>query len=167
MILTTGHCNIQHYRRPPVGQAGAPTQIRKWGDNYGERSEPKKFFARRGDNPPRNSKTNNAGIKLGGIDPPHPPGVGAYAHSNNCLFLLTTVTPGKRCNVKHTWSHLTTTILLHDSLHLQKQPHKNHRMCRAFHFHTHSSLTSAIIHQHSEMYSSGRCNFKITLISVA
>jgi hypothetical protein len=24
--------------------AGAPTQIRKWGDNYGERSETKNFF---------------------------------------------------------------------------------------------------------------------------
>lgn len=26
--------------------SGAPTQIRKWGDNYGERSEPKKFYTR-------------------------------------------------------------------------------------------------------------------------
>jgi hypothetical protein len=43
---------------------GAPTQIRKWGDNYGERSEPTKFFARGGHNPSRNSKTNNAGIKV-------------------------------------------------------------------------------------------------------
>jgi hypothetical protein len=27
---------------------GAPIQVRKWGDKYGERSEPKNFFARRG-----------------------------------------------------------------------------------------------------------------------
>jgi hypothetical protein len=25
-------------------EAGAPTQIQKWGDNYGERSEPKQIF---------------------------------------------------------------------------------------------------------------------------
>jgi hypothetical protein len=36
-----------------------------------------KKFCSRGDNPPRNSKTNNAGIKLG-ESIPHPPGVGAY-----------------------------------------------------------------------------------------
>jgi hypothetical protein len=49
------------------------------GDNYGERSEPKNFFARGGDNPPRNSKTNDAGIKVvGSILLIPPPGVGAY-----------------------------------------------------------------------------------------
>jgi hypothetical protein len=37
-----------------------------------------KIFLLTGGNPPRNSKTNNAGIKVGGIGPPHPPGVGAY-----------------------------------------------------------------------------------------
>jgi hypothetical protein len=35
------------------------------------------FFLGGGDNPPRISKTNNAGMKVG-IDPPHPPGVGTY-----------------------------------------------------------------------------------------
>jgi len=40
--------------------AGAPTQIRKWGDKFGERSEPKNFFAPGGIIPPRNSKTNIA-----------------------------------------------------------------------------------------------------------
>jgi hypothetical protein len=44
-------------------------------DNYGERSEPKKLFWSRGIIR-RNSKTNNAGIKIW-IDPPFP-GVGAY-----------------------------------------------------------------------------------------
>jgi hypothetical protein len=72
------------------------------GDNYGERSEPKNFFARGGDNPPRNSKTNNAGIKVGGIDPPHPPGVGAYALPSKfypCLFpALDAFHP---CRVRH------------------------------------------------------------------
>jgi hypothetical protein len=38
-------------------------------NNYGERSEPKNFFAREGDNPPRNSKTNNAGIKAADRSP--------------------------------------------------------------------------------------------------
>jgi hypothetical protein len=31
------------------------------------------FFARRGDNPPRNSKTNNAGLKVGDRSPSSPP----------------------------------------------------------------------------------------------
>jgi hypothetical protein len=52
---------------------GRRLRLASEGDNYGERSEPKNFFAHGGDNPPRNSKTNNAGIKVGGIDPPHPP----------------------------------------------------------------------------------------------
>ena len=42
-------------------------------DNYGECSEPKKLFCSRGDNSPRNSNTNNAGIKVGGPIP-HPLG---------------------------------------------------------------------------------------------
>jgi hypothetical protein len=37
-------------------QAGAPTQIQKWGDNYGERSEPKNFFARGEIIPPETTK---------------------------------------------------------------------------------------------------------------
>jgi hypothetical protein len=39
-----------------------------------------KIFCSRGDSPPRNSKTNNAGIKVGGSIPLIPPGVGAYDH---------------------------------------------------------------------------------------
>ena len=40
--------NTSQLNLPP----GAPTQIRKWGDKFGERSEPKKIFAPGGDNPP-------------------------------------------------------------------------------------------------------------------
>jgi hypothetical protein len=33
---------------PGGSSPGAPTQIHNWGDNYGERSEPKNIFARGG-----------------------------------------------------------------------------------------------------------------------
>jgi hypothetical protein len=47
-----------------------------------------KIFSREGDNTPRNSKTNNAGIKVGEIDPLIPPGVGAYADSAVIILLM-------------------------------------------------------------------------------
>jgi hypothetical protein len=59
-------CNGEQYW---TGATGAPTQTRKWGIIMASAaSKPKKFFAQ-GDNPPRNSKTNNAGIKVGDRSP--------------------------------------------------------------------------------------------------
>jgi hypothetical protein len=51
---------------------GAPTQVRKWGIIMASAASLKIFFARVGDNPPRNRKTNNAGIKVEDRSPSSP-----------------------------------------------------------------------------------------------
>jgi hypothetical protein len=56
-----------------IWMQGRRLRFASGGDNYGERSETKKFFCSRRDNPPRNSETSNAGIKVAGSIPLTPP----------------------------------------------------------------------------------------------